>query len=368
MFNFISLKFILTLMVGLLISQSSTAQEDRFWVEAVGMAPMQSAQSLARRHAIAEALLSASLSGGASMQGYSVLDKTRVVADRFMMRPTGTIIRYEMVSEGQSGKYWQVKLRALVGPTVEAYCDESRSLTVAMYPPSVHVSPYAPAWSQQLVANASNALGSAIEKHPRISVDAVSHLPENKVVSAQRAGFDYTSLTRGRVQVSAADHGVQIAGKSEVLKDNNGTKYLQVSFTFTRTQGGSPVASDKISSAIVLKQALISERLNGSKRKQAETQITRDLLLKANKILAGWTCRPPIARLAVRGNDIEVPLGSRHGLSKTSLAFLAEPTSNMDVFEIVSLNSKSAKLRAISPSRDINQFHNKEVRFLRTKF
>lgn len=356
---------------GVFLTTLSTvvhAQEDRFWVEAVGMAPMQKSQSLARRHAIAEALLSASLSGGASMQGYSVLDKTRIVADRFMMRPTGTIIRYEMISEGQTGRYWQVKLKALVGPTIETYCDENRSLTVAMFPPSLYVSPYAPAWSQQLLANMVNKVSGQVDKHPRIMVDARSNRAEQDLVTPQRAGFDYSALTQGTIQMSAADHGVQIAGKAEMLKDASGSHLLEISIVLSRTQGGRTVESNTVSSRVLLKRAMMTERLNGSKRKQAEAQVSQEISRAAAKVLDTWTCRPPVARLVVNGSDIQVPLGSRHGLSQTSLAFLAEGSASLDVFEIVSLGRKSSKLRAISPSANLSSFNNKEVRFLRTEF
>lgn len=351
-----------------MVTSTVQAQEDRYWVEAVGMAPMQTSQSLARRHAIAEALLSASLSGGASVQGYSVLDKTRIVADRFMMRPTGTIIRYEVIAEGQTGKYWQVKLKALVGPTIESYCDENRSLTVAMFPPSLYVSPYAPAWSQQLLANMVNQVAAQVDNHPRIMVDARSNRAEQELVAPQRAGFDYNALTRGTIQMSAADHGVQIAGKAEMLKDTSGSNFLEISFILSRTQNGRVVETNTVSSRVLLKRAMMSERLNGSKRKQAEAKVSADISRAAAQVLDAWTCRPPVARLAVNGSDIQVPLGSRHGLSQTSLAFLAEGSSSLDVFEIVSLGRKSSKLRAISPSTNLSSFNNKEVRFLRTKF
>ena len=365
-FHFI--RFIVLAASLIFVGAPSFASEGRYWVEAVGVAPMQKNQSLARRHAIAEALLSASLSGGASLQGYSVVDKARVVADRFMMRPTRTIIRYEMVSEGQSGNYWQVKLKALVGPTQVTGCDESRRLTVALFPASVTVSPYAPAWSQQIASTLTKGVADQLNGHARISVDVVSHLNEADLVSPQRAAFDYDSLTQGRIVVSAADQGVKVSTKADMMRGQNGTRILQMSVTLARSQNGSYISQDTVSSQMVLKQGFMSERLNGSKRKQAETHFIRDLSRQIDQILTGWTCRPPVARLAVSGSEINVPLGSRHGLSKTSLAFLADPSASLDVFEIVSLGRKSAKLRAISPSAGLSSFHNKQVRFLRTEF
>ena len=114
----------------LMMTWAALAQEP-FWIETMGSAPIGNGhtQSDARRHALAEAIIVAGMAGGSDLRGYSVLDKGRMIA-------MGMVHRYEIAHENRAGQYWQVSIRALVGPMQNGPCAERRYITVNAYRPA----------------------------------------------------------------------------------------------------------------------------------------------------------------------------------------------------------------------------------------
>ena len=76
------------------------------------------------------------------------------------------------------------------------------------------------------------------------------------------------------------------------------------------------------------------------------------------------SCEPAHARIARQGDDLVVPVGRRHGLTRASLAFVDDPDDSFGLLEIVALQADSARLRPLDPTRGAPGFDGLRVYFL----
>jgi hypothetical protein len=95
---------VLILFVPVLAQAQDRASQDPFWTHAIGVAPISGGDIvMARRQALAEALIVAGMAGGSDIRGVSMLDKARIIHDKIIMRPTGRVYEYRVIEDRQNG-------------------------------------------------------------------------------------------------------------------------------------------------------------------------------------------------------------------------------------------------------------------------
>jgi hypothetical protein len=129
-------------------------------VQATGFAIQSGADDAAsaKRRAVADALLQAALSGGASVAGHTVVDKSVVTADLLIVRPVGRVLQHRIIEISQKGGTWTAVIEAVVGQGVSAECTRRRNLRVNVYAPVIRVKPDAPAWTEPLAVEVTKTL------------------------------------------------------------------------------------------------------------------------------------------------------------------------------------------------------------------
>ena len=73
-----------------------------------------------------------------------------------------------------------------------------------------------------------------------------------------------------------------------------------------------------------------------------------------------------VARLALSGGVITVPVGRANGLTAGSIAFTADADASTQLLEVVDLSNRSARLRPLDPTLSPRSFAGRPVRFVQT--
>ena len=326
-------------------------------VEATGHAFVASPadRDAARRRAIGEALISAALSGGATLRGHTVLDKGRITADLAILRPTGRILSHELLSAELYGAEWRVRVAAIVGHAPEGPCAARRRLTVSATPPDITVAPDAPAWAAPLARRLALDVAQALRSHPGTTLDSVAPNPDRPVAAA----LDYTALTRGTSAPRPGDHQLQ---QRIAVTAEPGTVHLALDIAFLGPDGR--LVRRSIARVAKAPKGGTAGYLTGASRSAAEAALSAGVIDDLRGHLSDLSCRAPAARLAVSAGRIEVPIGTQHGLTRASLAFVDDQGDGFGLLEIVALHGRSAVLRPLDPTRGTAEFDGARVYFL----
>lgn len=357
----------LFLAVLLLIAGPLHAAEG-LWVEVTGYGFMSSGDAdTARRRAMADALLSAALAGGAEVRGHTAVDKSVVTSDLLIVRPVGRVLRHEVTGISQTGDQVAVTIRALVGVDAGGQCESRRRLVVTAYAPDIRVSPYAPAWAEPLATDIVAELLDTLGHHPLVEHVRTTQrsLPG---MSAAREAVDYTTLTRGSVRLEAGEHAFVPRVRLDV-EGNGVTKSLVLTLDLNFIGGQGEVISRRIERRVMLPGPNPLGRVGtlvAPKRREMVAKLAGGLDRDFTAMLDDKTCQPVIATLSTVGGRITAPFGTRNGLSRGSIAFTVDRSGSTEMLEVVGLNRGSVELRPLDPNRPAAAFEGRPVRFLDT--
>ncbi|SPF80059.1 hypothetical protein [Pseudoprimorskyibacter insulae] len=345
-------------------TQAHSATQKPLWIVASGHSFVsgQNDTDSARHRALAEALIAAGLAGGTELAGYSAMGMGHITGDFLIARPTGKILRYEIRSARLDRSQWTVEVRALVGPAPDLGCAPRRTLVLSAEPPRINVSPQAPAWTEQIASEAAKDLYDIIRRHPAFELEriATSFAPSNSPI---RADMSYLNLTRGTVRSTPGDHLFRPEFRVDAIASGSGyTLQLTADLSFTEPSGRT--LRRKIVRTAPMPQGLTMDATLGRGRTAATTKLTNNLRRDMNEALDLVACEPPRARLTQDGRRLTVPIGRKHGLRQTHLAFIETRDSAFDVLEIVNLQNGTAELRPLDPTRPVPSFAGKTVEFL----
>ncbi|MFD0857554.1 hypothetical protein [Roseovarius aquimarinus] len=348
---------LLALALSALAVPSGASAGEALRVEAVGNAYVASAadRDAARRRAIAEALFSAALSGGAALKGHTVMDKGRITADLAILRPTGRILSHELVSARLDGALWTVRVSALVGPAPEEGCGARRRLIVSATPPVIAVAPGAPAWADPLAHRLALDVAALLRGHPGTQLDSVAPVFDAPVA----ASLDYQALTRGSSVPAPGDHRL---AQSIAVEARGKTVHLGMELAFLGPDGR--IDRRSFARAARVPGGGTLGYLTGSSRSAAEAALTDGILQEVRAMLDALSCEAPEARIVMSSNGLSVPIGTAHGLTRASLAFVDDAGGNFDILEITQLGARSAALRPLDPTRAPGVYHGRRVYFL----
>ncbi len=77
-------------------------------------------------------------------------------------------------------------------------------------------------------------------------------------------------------------------------------------------------------------------------------------------------CQPVRAVIAHDGARLTVPSGRVHGLTRAALAFTIDRDASVEMLEITHLSERSAELSPLDPTRPLDSFAGRPVRFMDT--
>lgn len=338
-------------------------------VQATGFAIQSGAEDAAsaKRRAVADALLQAALSGGASVQGHTVVDRSVVTSDLLIVRPVGRVLRHRVLDLTQQGGTWTARIEAVVGLGVSGQCERRRNLQVTVYQPVIRVKPAAPAWTEPLAMEVAKALVRQLEAHPATRLVRVTDRPMPRISKAQEA-FDYETLTRGSVRMGEGEHGfipvvvMDVGGlgaRPELFMDlemvliaGNGAESRQAIRRSVRLPGVSPLGR--------LAKAFEPDR------RQLAAELTSGIEREMDMLLDIETCKPVMANLSVSGGRIQAAVGRNQGLTQGSIAFTADADHSTEMLEVVEIGASRVVLRPLDPGRPAKAFAGRPVRFVET--
>lgn len=338
------------------------------WVQVTGYGFMDGGDAdAARRRALADALLSAALAGGAEVQGHTAVDRSIVTSDLLIVRPVGRVLEHQVLAMQQSGDQWAVTIKAKVGVGTDTQCESRRNLIVTAYAPEIHVSPYAPAWSEPLATDIVAEMLDTLGRHPAVDhvMTTQRSLPS---MSSAREALDYVTLTRGSVRLGVNEHAF-IPGVRLDVEGNGITKNLILTLDLNFIGGQGEHMSRQIQRSVVLPGPNPLGgigTLAGPKRRAMAAKLVKGLDREFTAMLDGETCKPVTATLSAGGGTISAPFGSRNGLSRGSIAFTVDRDNSTEMLEVVSLSGNSVQLRPLDPHRPVSAFDGRPVRFLDT--
>lgn len=336
-------------------------------VQATGFAIQSGAEDAAsaKRRAVADALLQAALSGGASVTGHTAVDKSVVTADLLIVRPVGRVLRHSVIALDRNGDTWTATVEAVVGLGPVGVCDDRRNLVLTVYRPVISVSPEAPAWTEPLAMEVTKALVRRLERHPATELVRVTDRDMPRI-DAGREATDYVTLTKGSVRMKEGDHAfipviqIDVGGRGQrpelvmdltmVLIGGNGEETRQDVRRSVKLPGVSPLGR--------LATALEPDR------RQLAAQLTEGLEGEMDALLDIETCKPVLANLKVAGGTISAPVGRRQGLSRGSIAFTADRDNSTEMLEVVELSAEKVVLKPLDPGRSAKAFAGRPVRFV----
>lgn len=336
-------------------------------VQATGFAIQSGTEDAAsaKRRAVADALLQAALSGGASVTGHTAVDRSVVTADLLIVRPVGRVLQHQVIALDRNGDTWTATVDALVGLGPVGVCDDRRNLVVTVYAPVISVAPEAPAWTGPLAVEVTKALVRRLEAHPATELVRVTDraMPRG---DKGREATDYVALTRGSVRMKEGDHAfvpvieIDVGGRGQrpelamdltmVLIGGNGEEVRQAVRRSVTLPGVSPLG----------RLAVAVE----PDRRQLAARLTEGLEAEMDALLDVETCKPAMANLKVSGGTISAPVGRRQGLSRGSIAFTADRDHSTEMLEVVELGAERVVLRPLDPNRPARDFAGRPVRFL----
>ena len=333
------------------------AKDTALRIEAVGNAFVVNAadRDTARIRALSEALVSAAFSGGATLRGHTVLDKARITTDLAILRPVGRVLSYQLLSADLNNGMWTVRISAVVGPADTGPCASQRRLTISATPPRITVAPDAPPWSGAVAQNLALDLVETLRRHPAVDLDSIAPARSLQVSDS----LDYTTLTRGQSRPAAGDHRM---GQEITVRRSNTTLDLTL-FVTLHAQDGTVLRRELRQSTRIPKGGLTG-MLTTPSRSKVEAALRADMTRSVNTLLKELTCQPVQARLQMAGGTLQAPLGKRHGLTRSALAFVEDRNDGFGLLEITSLSRNEVALRPLDPTRSAASFDGLRVYFV----
>jgi hypothetical protein len=329
------------LLAGLPGQPAAARQAD--WIEVTGFATAAGPadRDAARRRALADALLSAALAGGAQVRGHSAMSMTRMTSDLLILRPLGQVLAHRILEAGFDGRIWRIRIAARVGQPAPGQCPDRRQLILLAATPSVTVSPNAPAWADVLGRDLAHHLLGLVADHP---------------------GVAQLTRAQGRAMAQPGQHGLQLD-----LRLTPEDRDLVMTLRMRLDGPGLDQIDHSHSARLRLPGPSVLGRaapLVKPDRQAMAATLSRDARGAVTGFLDRAACRPPQARLMLADGALRLPLGRRHGLDLASLAFTADPDSSTEMLEITALSDTAATLRPLDPARPLAAFHGRAVRLM----
>ncbi|WP_086449858.1 hypothetical protein [Marivivens niveibacter] len=364
------LRRFLILITSLLVLAQTASAQDAIRVEAEGFGFVTGSNDTesARRRALMDALLNASLAGGAAIKAHSVANMGRIERDLLIVRPTGRVLQHNIIHQSLNGHVWTVRIQAMVGNDALTSCQAANRLHIITYQPRISVSPNAPFWTEQVAYDVVQQLYGVLDRHRAVETLRITDRAMPVGLSDARAARDYTVLTQGDVRLTSGDFGFAPDIRVDVVaQGRRNFAQLTMALALVHSDGNvtrhDVIRQTPIPGPNVLGNATaITQRTRG----QMITDLSQGLAQEFDDLLSIQSCSPLTSVLAASGDYLSVDVGARQGLTRGAVAFTADHGHSVQMLEIVSIANRNATLRPMDPTVSASQLVGRPVRFLET--
>jgi len=350
-----SLLPMLALLVALVLLPAGPAHARADKVDALGVGYISGPSDIdaARRRAIGDALVAAALQGGARIQGISVLNQGTIRTDLTLFETAAEVSSYRILSQTRHADRWEVRISARVRPPLPLKCQGNSHLVVTMRPPRVTVTPSSPAWAAQAATHLAHALTATIRASRHATLDSIVAERSTRVSSE----FDYATLMRGQAQPAKGNSILDVAIDIAPAK---GTSRIGVDLHLTMLGPDGRKTLQTTRKHFVLPKSSMLRAVAGHARQTATAEIA-GLTTAVESFLQNLACQPPAAILALEGDLLSIPLGSRHGISPGSLGVPDLTLDGLALLEVIRIEPSRTLLRPLDPSLHAKQFAKRRV-------
>ncbi|MEM9435511.1 MAG: hypothetical protein AAGA15_00610 [Pseudomonadota bacterium] len=354
-----SVFFVAAALISVLTAPALRSSEAPHWVEAEGLAYINGSHDsdAARRRALGEALVSAAYAGGAAVQGHTAVLNARVTSDMAIVRPSGRVLRHDVLFAQVDQGHWRVRIRALVGKGAVSVCAARRKLTLNATPPRISVPPQAQAWSVESAKVLAQDIFDEIEDHPFVVLESIS-APSTRRVAA---GFDYKTLTRGERAMPAGNQRLD----TTIDVTAHGPR-IELILTLSLVEPTGRTFRKSFRRATRVEPDGVAALLRNARRSKGEKELVAGIREDVSAYFDSLVCRYPEVQITGDGDVLSVPIGRRQGLTRGSLAFVDDPGATIAILEIVSLGDRRTTLRPLDPTRPAGSFSGRRVYFVET--
>lgn len=344
---------------GLSLGLSGPVRSQTITVEAVGTAFVSGAADVeaARRRALGDALVMAAVAGGAQINGHTAVFNGRVTSDLALVRFSGRVLSYEVLSARQEGGQWLARIRATVGPAQTGICRGNRRLTISARPPAIEIRPDSPAWTAPVAGQLAVDVTRVLQAHPATILDGTAAAPE----LATPMALDYTSITQGRTPEPAGNHRLT----QTILVERSGSR-VQLTLDIGLLGPDGIFTTRRFQRVAAIPQGGLTGLLTDRSRDRATHELTAGVIADVSAALDDLGCAAPQAAISLGRDGLEVPLGATHGLRSTSLGLLVNGDTRFSLLEITHLQNRRAVLRPLDPTQPASSFAGQQVYFIET--
>ena len=360
--------------VLVMITPSASAEQAIRFVETTGRAVI-SGESVndARRNALEDAIFLAAIHGGAKINGFSSVDKETNLTDHFTLTPAGKLLDYNILEESIDGEHYETTIRAAVGELNATECSTRSKANIIKYGAEFDFSSKLPAWLRQVAEEVETNIGELLKSHSKANLTEVSpiKLQINKLVSIDD-GFDYTSLTRGRVRVKSGDFALVPSITMEISKSKKNIEteiFLSVSVASNLFQGEDYKLIDSAKYNILIK--LQSETpwrsfdiLGQKTRDQIKLSINSGLDKHVLELMEKIQCIPLTGIIKLRDGKLIVDLGQSHGVTRNSLAVSSGTNTAYSLLHVTEVYDNQSTLEPLNSSLEMTSLIGKTINFM----
>ena len=347
-------------------------------VSATGRALIQHPDAIeeAKRLALEDALYYAALTGGAKIDGFSTVDETTRLDERYIIRPSAHIVDYAITHEMHDEQHYEITIEAAIGEAAIGEggahnCQNRPMSALTQFKPVMHIERTVPSWMSQMPAYLFQSLHAYLAQQPRLNVrDARGHhFNASMPIGNPHNAFDYRGLTTGRIYRRAGDFALEtqihFAMRSAVQKLAK-TEYLIITLDSLLHEGHK---QHKISNEFKIKLGRIwpwpsLTILSQIERDEIRAMIKLGAETHAEKLTGYMLCAPLTAHVNMVQGRLEVKLGQRQGLGRHHLAFVEGADMRWSILRIYQAYENTTILKPLDDRRDLADFIGAEVRFL----
>lgn len=324
-----------------------------------------------RLRALEAALIEAAIEGGADITGYTAAANGILVSDRLILRPASRILDYSILSEEEVNGFYRVRLRAVVGdppvPVTDS-CARRAELDIVSFPPRLDIDLMTPAWVATLGLELRERIDAAIDARPGVSLVRSNDSGAPAGRSAQVGlDMDYAALTRGTTAQTAPLARLGYQASVQLRMRGQRTLVLVLESRLIDTASNAERARSRLEHATRLSTGLPIASLNALTAPD-RSDIAHDLLTGVEghieALIDTYACQSLDGTLALSGDRLTLPFGSKDGLTRHHLAYSEGQDTPYILFEIETLNDHSAVLRPIDRNRPARSLAGTRVRFM----
>lgn len=324
-----------------------------------------------RLRALEAALIEAAIEGGADVNGYSATFNGILVSDRLILRPASRILDYSVLSEKEINGFYRVRVRAVVGdppvPLTDS-CARRAQLDIVSYPPRQDIDLMTPAWVATLGPELRDRIDAAIRSRPGVNLVQSNDSGGLSGRSAQIGqDMDYAALTQGTTGQGAPLGRLAYHATVQLRMQGQRTLVLVLESRLIDTGSNSERAQSRFEHSTRLNAGLPIPALNilaARDRSEIAQALLAGVDAHIEALIDAYACRSLDGILALSGDQLTLPFGSKDGLSRHHLAYSEGQDTPYVLFEIETLTEHSAVLRPIDRNRPSRSLAGMRVRFM----